>query len=104
MGSRLEAYEDRLRLAATATDGVRDRINGVLTTLTSAIDGRGAPWGNDAIGNQFLNGSDGNGYAVGRTNLVEGTGNMATTFGNFCGAQTEAANQLAAMDDNHGFD
>ncbi|MEV0356845.1 hypothetical protein AB0H71_12355 [Nocardia sp. NPDC050697] len=104
MGDRLEAYADRLRLAATATDGVRDRITGVLTTLTTAIDGRGAPWGNDAIGDQFLNGSDGNGYSAGRTNLVQGTGNMATTFGNFSSAQTTAANDLAAMDDNHGFD
>lgn len=104
MGDRLEVYVDRLRLAASATDGVRDRINGVVTTLTSAIDGRGAPWGNDAIGNQFLNGSDGNGYAAGRTALIQGSGNMATTFGNFSDAQNKAANDLAAMDRHHGFD
>ncbi|WP_067646785.1 hypothetical protein [Nocardia harenae] len=103
MGDRLEVYVDRLRFAATTTDRVRDRINEVVTTLTATIEGRGAPWGDDAVGNQFLNGSDGNGYAAARTALIDGSGNMATSFGNFSDAQNKAANELVAMDHDHGF-
>ncbi|WP_306360353.1 hypothetical protein [Nocardia sp. CC227C] len=92
----LEAYEDLLRKAALATGEVRDRVDTVLTTLQGALSGRGAPWGDDQIGDQFTQGEDG--YFETRKDFFESLTNIRTTFANFSTGQTEAADKLEAQE------
>ncbi|MFC8042694.1 hypothetical protein [Nocardia sp. NPDC057353] len=103
MADRLEADPAKLRAAAAATGALRDRINGVLDTLNGAMIARGAPWGNDRMGLQFLNGDAGNGYAAMRDNSVQSGRNAATSFGNFSAGMVQSAEYLEQMDQTHGF-
>ncbi|MFF0609134.1 hypothetical protein ACFYUD_10740 [Nocardia tengchongensis] len=100
MSGRLEAYEDLLTKAAGKTDKVRDGIEKVVSTLVSAADSRGTPWGNDTLGSNFAEGDQG--YLASRKNIVEGAGNMAGTFGNFSDGQLKAAEELKKMDHDNG--
>lgn len=101
MATTLEVYEDRLRTAGAATDGVRDRVLGVLGRLQTAINGRGEPWGGDGdtIGHQFASGPEG--YLANRDGLIESTTNIAGTFGKFSDAQYDAADEVRAMEDGN---
>lgn len=96
----VENYPPLLDKAAQKTGEVRDRINAVLTTLSASLAGRGAPWGNDKIGDQFTQGE--NGYFASRENLTTSAANMATTFDNFSTSQTDAAFHLRTMDLGNG--
>ncbi|WP_162958605.1 hypothetical protein [Nocardia yunnanensis] len=100
MSDRLEAYEDLLITAAGKTDKVRDGIEKVVSTLVSAVDGRGTPWGDDTLGHNFANGDQG--YLAGKKNILEGASNMAGTFGNFSDGQKKAAEDLKKMDHDNG--
>lgn len=99
MAERIELDPDLLRQAAQKTGHVRDRINSVMSTLQASLAGRGAPWGNDKIGDNFYNGPNGNdGYQASRKNLTTNTANMSTTFGNFSTNQTGTADYLERQD------
>ncbi|GAB0106450.1 hypothetical protein JMUB6875_54350 [Nocardia sp. JMUB6875] len=100
MSGRLEAYEDLLTTAAGKTDKVRDGVEKVVSTLVSAAEGRGEPWGNDTLGGNFANGDQG--YLASKKNILEGAGNMAGTFGNFSDGQRKAAEELKKMDHGNG--
>lgn len=93
---RLEAYEDLLITASNKTGDVRDGINAVLSAFTTATDARGVCWGNDSLGSQFANGS--NGYLASKGNMIEGVRNMAGTFDNFSTSQAQSAAYLSSQD------
>jgi uncharacterized protein YukE len=59
-----------LRAAADHLADVSGRMSAVLSGLQSQLGGQGAPWGDDKIGDGFVNG--GNGYAAQR-NWVDGS-------------------------------
>ncbi|WP_454198385.1 WXG100 family type VII secretion target [Nocardia sp. Marseille-Q1738] len=99
MAERIELDPDLLRQAAQKTSHVRDRINSVMSTLQTSLAGRGAPWGNDKIGDNFYNGPNGNdGYQASRKNLTTNATNMSTTFGNFSTNQARTADYLERQD------
>lgn len=103
MSERVELDPDRLRQAAQKTAHVRDRIDTVMGTLRTSLAGRGQPWGNDKIGDQFYNGADGNGgYDASVTNLDTSTSNISTTFGNFSYNQASTAGYLETQDQHNG--
>ncbi|MBF6171418.1 hypothetical protein [Nocardia blacklockiae] len=95
----VELDPDRFRAAANKTADVRDKIKGVLDTLTASLD-PGTPWGNDKIGAQFYNGE--NGYGATKKNLYENGGNFQTTFGEFSQGQRDAAEKLKGQDHANG--
>ncbi|GAA5067099.1 hypothetical protein [Nocardia callitridis] len=103
MADNLEADAELFRKAAQKSGHVRDRIDTVLSTLTTSLASRGAPWGDDKIGDQFANGANGYLAAVGK--LSGGTTNMSITMNNFADGQTKSANLLERMDhsNGHGF-
>ncbi|MGN2639484.1 WXG100 family type VII secretion target [Nocardia takedensis] len=102
MSERVELDPDRLRTAARKTAHVRDRIDGVMSTLRGSLAGRGAPWGGDTIGTQFFNGPNGgDGYEASVTNLNLSTSNIATTFGNFSNNQYTTAGYLENQDEHN---
>jgi len=97
----VENYPDLLDTAATKTGDVQDRIDTVLNTLQTSLAGRGAPWGNDKLGNQFANGDGNNGYLCQNEALNTGAGNLASTFANFSNSQSTAAGKLRKMEDGN---
>ncbi|WP_330233024.1 hypothetical protein OHA40_11405 [Nocardia sp. NBC_00508] len=100
---RIELDPDLLRQAARKTGHVRDRINSVMSTLQTSLAGRGAPWGNDKIGDNFYNGPNGNdGYRASRENLTTNSANTASTLGNLSTNQTDTADYLARQDRRNG--
>ncbi|MBF6356149.1 hypothetical protein IU449_16645 [Nocardia higoensis] len=96
----VENYPPLLDKAAQATGEVRDRINGVLSTLAASLAARGEPWGNDKLGKQFAEGDQG--YVKSKENLEKSAGNMAISFGNFSKTQTDAARELRKMERGNG--
>ena len=80
---------------------MRDRVNGVLDTLTTSINGRGKPWGNDTLGQNFVNGQNNDGYSAGKKNLIESAENIAGTMDSFHDGQVESADFLQDMEDGN---
>ncbi|MFI5715600.1 hypothetical protein [Nocardia sp. NPDC051750] len=101
MADRVDYNDEAFTAAAERTGGVRDRVNGVIDTLTTSINGRGEPWGNDTLGNSFLNGEANDGYSSGKTNLFASARNVAGTMGSFYDGQVESANYLKDMEDGN---
>ncbi|MFE9582125.1 hypothetical protein ACFYO1_37515 [Nocardia sp. NPDC006044] len=92
---KFEFHPDEFRSAAGKTAHVGDRITDAVNNLKSAVAGRGAPWGDDKMGNQFANGPGGDdGYLSSKTNLIEGTTGMAGTFKQVAGDQRKVADKL----------
>ncbi|WP_067819137.1 hypothetical protein [Nocardia inohanensis] len=98
-GGRLESYIDLLTKASQKTGKVRDNIERIIDTLESSTASRGAPWGDDSLGNGFAGGDQG--YIASRKNMLEGGGNMAGTFGNFSKGQSDSAAKLQRMEDGN---
>ncbi|WP_157762212.1 hypothetical protein [Nocardia yamanashiensis] len=96
---RLESYIDLLTTASRKTGKVRDNIEKIMDTLEASTSGRGEPWGNDTLGKGFADGPQG--YIASRTNMIEGGGNMAGTFGNFSKGQADSAAKLQRMEDGN---
>ncbi|QBS42957.1 hypothetical protein [Nocardia sp. CS682] len=95
MAEKFEVDPDEFRKAAGKTAHVGDRISTAVSNLSAAIAGRGAPWGDDKMGNQFANGPGGSdGYLSSRKNLIDGTTGMGTTFKDTATAQRKVADQL----------
>ncbi|MEU4312606.1 hypothetical protein [Nocardia sp. NPDC024068] len=101
MGDRVDYNDEAFRRAAGKTGGVRDKINGVIDTLTASIDGRGEPWGGDSLGQSFANGQDGNGYVPSKKNLIDSARNVSGTMGQFHDGQVESADYLQDMEDGN---
>ncbi|MFC8527915.1 hypothetical protein [Nocardia sp. NPDC057227] len=99
MAEKLEYDADLFYAAADATGRARDRVNGIISRLVSAADGRGAPWGADTIGQSFANGQDGTGgYLLSSSNLVTGSRNVAGSLDSFSAGQRESARLLERME------
>ncbi|MEU1523122.1 hypothetical protein [Nocardia rhamnosiphila] len=101
MGDRVDYNDEAFRAAAERTGGVRDRINGVISSLESKINGRGAPWGSDSLGQSFAVGQDGNGYVPSKKNLLDSARNVSGTMGQFHDGQVESADYLQDMEDGN---
>ncbi|MBB5912896.1 hypothetical protein BJY24_001763 [Nocardia transvalensis] len=100
MTERVEVTPDLQRRAAAKAQGVSDRITHALTTLKSATDSRGTPWGNDEYGEGFAKGDGTNGYEAARENLKELTGSLADHSGDHSEGQQRSAGFHA--DTEHG--
>ncbi|WP_433195544.1 hypothetical protein ACQP1G_41685 [Nocardia sp. CA-107356] len=100
MSDKLRHDADLFEKAAERTSAVRDRVNSVLSTLDSALTGRGAPWGNDKLGAQFAEGDQG--YLVAREKMSANIKTTATNFDNFYSGQTKTAKELRRMDTSNG--
>ncbi|MEU7142922.1 hypothetical protein ABZ942_25995 [Nocardia sp. NPDC046473] len=101
---KFEFHPDEFRTAAGKTAHVGDRITDVVNNLTSTLAGRGSPWGDDKMGNQFANGPGGSdGYHSSKKNLVDGTTGMAGTFKDVAANQRKVADQLQHdLDERNG--
>ncbi|WP_097245079.1 WXG100 family type VII secretion target [Nocardia amikacinitolerans] len=96
MATKVGITPDQLRRAAGAMGDLRDRVNGILTTLETSLDSRGAAWGGDGYGSTFADGPEG--YLAARKNLTEGIGNTAKTLDSYSDGQYKAAKLLARTD------
>lgn len=101
MGDRVDYNDEAFRAAAERTGGVRDRINGVISSLESKINGRGEPWGSDSLGRSFAVGQAGNGYVPSKKNLLDSARNVSGTMGQFHDGQVESADYLRDMEDGN---
>lgn len=100
MSEKLGHDADLFEKAAERTDAIRDRVNSVRSTLEAALRGRGTPWGNDKLGEQFAEGP--NGYKVARGQLIGNIKTTSTNFGNFYTGKTDTAKVLRRMDQSNG--
>ncbi|MGW0183530.1 hypothetical protein [Nocardia sp. NPDC003345] len=101
MGDRVDYNDEAFRAAAERTGGVRDRVQGVIDNLELRINGRGQPWGNDSIGQNFANGQNNDGYRSGKTNLIDSGENVAASLDSFYQGQIESADYLQDMEDGN---
>ncbi|MET8777770.1 hypothetical protein ABZV58_22430 [Nocardia sp. NPDC004654] len=100
MATKLGITPDRLRRAAGAMGDLRDQVNGILATLETSLDTRGAAWGGDGYGTTFADGPEG--YLAARKNLTEGISNTAKTLDSYSDGQDKAAALLARTDKRSG--
>ncbi|MCB9441562.1 MAG: hypothetical protein H6523_15100 [Mycolicibacterium sp.] len=70
MSGGLEVTPEALSLTSMDLAGVSGRLKGVLSSLSGKLAGEGAAWGDDKIGHEFANGS--NGY-LGQVEWVQGS-------------------------------
>ncbi|WP_227998526.1 hypothetical protein [Nocardia australiensis] len=96
MSDNLKHDAELFEKAAHKTGYVRDRVNSVLSTLEGSLHGRGKPWGEDKLGDQFFEGDQG--YKVSREKLFTNIKNAAASFDNFSNGQTTSAELLRKMD------
>ncbi|MQY23169.1 WXG100 family type VII secretion target [Nocardia macrotermitis] len=89
---------EQLRRAAVKTGEVRDRIGDVITTLQSALAGRGQPWGDDSLGHQFADGEKG--YLTAKQNMITGAGQFEKTFDSYSSGQSQSADKIETTE--HG--
>lgn len=100
VATKLGITPDRLRRAAGAMGDLRDQVNGILATLETSLDTRGAAWGGDGYGTTFADGPEG--YLAARKNLTEGISNTAKTLDSYSDGQYKAAALLARTDKRSG--
>lgn len=101
MAPKLEFDADLFRAAAHKSDAVRDKIEAVLSTLKSSIDGRDGCWGDDTLGSNFANGPGGDdGYLKMKSSTTINAKAMADGMGKFSEGQTDAAAKIDKME--HG--
>lgn len=95
MTQKFEVDPDDFRAASRKAIDVQTQINRVVSNLESALDGRGEPWGNDKMGNQFLNGAEGKpGYKEGKKNLTDGARALGSGAKSLADAEVEAADKI----------
>jgi hypothetical protein len=95
MADHIEVDPFALETAAQVVQGVGDKIATVFRRLNGEVDSQGAPWGDDSIGNQFVNGTNGsNGYNSSKPNLLHSIDVMSQSFTDMAGAQSKAAQEL----------
>ncbi|WP_067845395.1 WXG100 family type VII secretion target [Nocardia lijiangensis] len=100
MATKVGQSPGQLRRAAGAMGDLRDRVNGILTTLETSLAAKGAAWGGDGYGTAFADGPEG--YVAARENLTEGLGNTAKTLDSYSDGQYKAATLLARTDKRSG--
>lgn len=100
MSDKLGHDTDLFEKATERTNAIRDRVNSVQSTLEAALEGRGTPWGNDKLGQQFAEGTEG--YKVAREQLIANIETTSTNFGHFYTGKTDTAKVLRRMDQSNG--
>ncbi|MGY4102281.1 hypothetical protein ACW2Q0_22410 [Nocardia sp. R16R-3T] len=100
MSDKLRHDAELFEKAAERTSAIRDRVNSVLHTLNAALADRHAPWGNDKLGRQFYEGTDG--YKAAREQMTANIEATATNFDNFYNSQNKSAKELRRMDQSNG--
>ncbi|MFI5717514.1 hypothetical protein [Nocardia sp. NPDC051750] len=98
----LEFDEQKFRSAAGAVDAVGDLIGDVLNTLASAMESRGAVWGNDQLGATFYDGVGGqDGYRENSAGLTGSIGSSAESIHGLSVSMRNIADVVRAMEDDN---
>ncbi|MFF0607247.1 WXG100 family type VII secretion target [Nocardia tengchongensis] len=100
MAPKVGVTPAQLRGAAGQLADLRDRVDGILTTLETSLSAKGAAWGGDGYGSTFADGEQG--YLAAHKNLSEGIGNTAETLDSYAAGQYRAADLLAHTDKRNG--
>ncbi|WP_280463319.1 hypothetical protein [Nocardia carnea] len=103
MADRVEVDRRALGHAADLTQEVSDSVLAVGKRLRDRLDGiendsTKQPWGNDSMGEKFINGKNNDGYGTSKPNLLDGVDGIGGTFGAFATGQRDAVDQLNEMD------
>ncbi|WP_280398206.1 hypothetical protein [Nocardia carnea] len=103
MADRVEVDPDKLETAANLTQDLADEVHGIGRRLRERLDGledesTKQPWGNDSMGEKFINGKNNDGYGTSKPNLLAGVDGIGGTFESFAVGQRDAVNQLRTMD------
>ncbi|WP_155981323.1 hypothetical protein [Nocardia sp. BMG111209] len=93
MADKVEVDPEQLRSAAGSTTDVQTAIDTVISTLTAALAGRGAPWGNDSLGRRLASQ-----YEPAKQALIDGAGTFSGTFQGLATGQIDAADQMERTD------
>ncbi|MCX4093049.1 hypothetical protein [Nocardia sp. alder85J] len=102
MADHVEVDPVALNTASQVVQGVGDKIAAVFRSLNGGVDSQGEPWGDDSIGNQFANGTNGsNGYKTSKPNLLHAVDVMSQSFTDMAAAQSKAANDLIGQEQNN---
>ncbi|MFC9993663.1 hypothetical protein [Nocardia sp. NPDC127526] len=96
MAEKLQGEASQVRATATVADTIRDELLAIADAARAAISVGATAWGDDEFGSKFADG--GNGFHTGGTNMVDGTGKMAGSFGNLVDGLTTSAERLEAME------
>ncbi|WP_156959403.1 hypothetical protein [Nocardia sp. BMG51109] len=92
MTTPFEMDPEAFSKAADKTLHVRDRINEVWSTLETATAGRGAPWGDDKLGNEFAEGDKG--YKKSKTSMEQGKDAMNKSLVGLAAAQRKTGKDV----------
>lgn len=103
MADRVEVDPVALAHAADLTQDLAESVLGVGERLRDRLNGledetTQQPWGNDSMGDKFVNGQNNDGYGTSKPNLLDGVDGIGGTFGAFATGQRDAVNQLNQMD------
>lgn len=103
MADRVEVDPDQLDVAADLTQDLADQVHRIGNRLRERLgnienESTKQPWGDDSMGNDFINGENGNGYGASRVNLLDGVDGIGDTFDNFAIGQRDGAAHLRSAD------
>lgn len=103
MTDRVEVDPDRLENAANLTQDLADEVLGLGRRMRERLDSiedesTGQPWGNDSMGEKFINGENNDGYGSSKPNLLAGFDGIGGTFESFAVGQRDAVDELRTMD------
>ncbi|MEU1985499.1 hypothetical protein [Nocardia sp. NPDC019395] len=103
MADRVEVDPDKLEAAANLTQDLADEVHGVGNRVRERLagienDSTKQPWGNDSMGEKFINGKNNDGYGSSKPNLLDGVDGIGDTFESFAAGQRDGVNQLRSMD------
>ncbi|MGW5388295.1 hypothetical protein [Nocardia sp. NPDC003963] len=103
MADRVEVDPDKLETAANLTQDLADEVLGVGRRLRERLgsiedESTEQPWGNDSMGEKFINGQNNDGYGSSKPNLLDGVDGIGGTFESFAVGQRDAVNELRSMD------
>jgi uncharacterized protein YukE len=90
--SNIEIDPSWLDKGADDMTTIRGELHSTITTLTTSLAGRGAPWGGDSYGRKFADGADG--YQSSAQTLISGANSLEAVFGTFATGLRNAANAV----------
>ncbi|MFI5720792.1 hypothetical protein [Nocardia sp. NPDC051750] len=103
MADRVEVNPDQLETAANLTEDLAGQVLGIGKRLRERLNGiedesTKQPWGDDSMGEKFINGQNNDGYGASKPNLLDGVDGIGGTFESFAVGQRDGVNQLRSMD------
>ncbi|GAB4583209.1 hypothetical protein [Nocardia sp. IFM 10818] len=96
MAGKLQGEAAQVRATANVADAIRDELLAIADAARAAVSAGASAWGDDGFGSKFADG--GNGFKTGSSNMTDGTGKMAGSFGNLVDGLTTSAERLEAME------